>query len=233
MRGDHGEYVAQEPVSPLSPRSEAILAQRNSAMQVSPLQSPTAPYPIPQGPKGRAGNYTLPPKAYVMPTRKVVGSRRSPNGGKVPEHTAIVSSPPARDSFQSRPRSHSFRPPSELVALPTGFLQDFTNHIPADPVQQQAHNMPQDISAGFQKDITVHAPADLVRQQVHSTRRPRSQTLPSHIVEADLEAYRQRTCAACGNLQGNSQQDFVHCKKCTNVYYCTVEVSHVFFSIPY
>lgn len=214
MRGNHGKYVAQEPISPLSPRSEAILAQRHSARQVSPLQSPSAPYPVPQASKRPAGNYTLPPKAYVMPTRKPVGGRGPPN---------------KEEAIQSRPRSQSLRPLSELVAMPTGFLQDFTSHAPADCVQQNEQVLPQDVPTGFLQDFTNHAPAKSLPQQSQPAfqdapiRRPRSQTLPSHIVEADLEAYRRRACAACGNLQGNSRQDFIYCKKCTNVYYCTVE----------
>lgn len=228
---NNAEYVPQEPVSPLSPRSEAILAKRNSARQVSPLQSPTALYPVPQGPRKPAGNYTLPPKAYVMPTRKPVGGRRPPKDGEVPVPTTVMPSLPASDFVQSRPRSQSLRPLSELVAMPTGFLQDFTNHTPADSVQQRVQEPPQGVPTGFLQNFANHGPANPVQQQAQTadqetpTRRPRSQTLPSHIVEADLEAYRRRACAACGKLQRNRQQDFINCKKCTNFFYCTVEVS--------
>ncbi len=229
MRGYHGEYVAQEPVSPLSPRSEAFLAQRSSAKQVSPLQSPSAPYPIPQRLAKPAGNFTLPPQAFVMPIRKPVRERLSSNSEEASAHRVTVSRPSSHDTVQSRPRSQSLRPQSELMAMPTGFLQDFTNHATADSVQQHTEAPPQDIPTGFLQDYSDQAPAKYILQQSQTafhdtpTNRPRSRTLPSHIVEAELDAYRRRACAACGSRQQTTQQDFISCKKCTNVYYCTVE----------
>lgn len=193
--------VEQEPISPLSPRSEAILAQRNSMKPISPPQSPSAPYPLPQGPKISQAKYTLPPKAYVMPRRKPLKEQPKRNK-ETAQHTAGVSIALVRNSIQSRPRSQSFRPPSELVEMPTGFLQDFTNHAPAGHAQQSVH----------------------VASQNASTGRSRSQTLPYKSNDTGAESHR---CAACGRLQANSQQGFINCKKCINVYYCTVEVSTI------
>lgn len=229
-----------EAVSPLSPRSKAILAQRNSVTGISPLSSPDAPLPISREVRRIPGVYKLPAKAYVLP-----------------EQTSVQSSPTNRDSVRSQisnvsPRSKAFR-------MPRGFSEDATHHIPLTPIQKTIQTPPFEVPT-FLQDFTnpsnttpshpqsrfppqtdhleADASSDITESQLFDEfydvtpprtptsercRRPSSQTLPSQPIQAELSSYNHRACTACGSLQINSHRPFIPCKKCTGIYFCTVE----------
>lgn len=242
-----------EAVSPLSPRSNAILAQRNSGTGISPLSSPDAPPPISREARRIPGVYKLPAKAYAMPERRPSGGRQLSNESPVSEHT------PGRDSVRSQISNVS--PRSKAFPILPGFLEDedVTHQIPLTPIQQTTQTPPFDIPTFLQEFTTPssiihsrpqpHSPpqadhleadasSDITESQLFDefydvtprrtptsprSRRPSSQTLPSQPIQAELSSYAHRACTACGSLQKNTHQPFIPCKKCTGIYFCTVE----------
>ena len=199
-----------EPVSPLSPRSEAIMMRRNNTTKrVSPLTSPVRAktaargrQEVSRGQQRTQRNVPATPResyppAHVrnVPARKPVADYRPLRKGAVEAQKPLVINPPrTRQSVQpehgyySRPRSASFE------AIQDTYLQDFANHAPAPAPQI----LP----------IASH--------------RPRSCSVPAQNFD-QAQRDNRRSCAACGKSQKNCRDDFLACNTCRGVYYCSNE----------
>ena len=222
VRGNDVQNAGQEAVSPLSPRSEAILLRnQNSVRRISPLNSPVAVLSNNRGrrlaPKRLQPSpmmvQTLPrdsyPPAHIrnVPPRKPVNERRPAREGLVVAQVPIVVGSHPHHSV--RPEYvHSSRPRSQSVqAVPDTFLQDFTPPAPAVPDT-------------FLQDYTPPAPAAPAASI--SSRPSRSQSVPPNPTRQQQQEYERRTCAHCGKAQKNHPANFLCCKTCRGVYYCSI-----------
>jgi len=208
-RGGSVRNSEQEPVSPLSPRSEAILLQRQSLMRerVSPLNSPTGAQPAIRSRKPILKR-TKPsqmiqsppresyPPAHIrnVPPRKPVNDNRLPRKGVAVAQTPMIVNQPSHHSVYMEYSNHS-RPRSRSIqAVPDSFLQDFADHA---------------------------APGARPRPAARPSR-PRSQSVPPQPAGPSQQEYDRRSCAHCGKAQKNSTAEFLSCKICRGVFYCSM-----------
>ena len=200
-REEHeGQNAEQEPISPLSPRSEALLLrQKNSVRRMSPFSSNAdvqpsirgrQPAPMKLQPSQRRGRQppreSYPPANVrnVPPRKPVNGDHPACQGAVVAQVPIVISSRPHHSirpehDHHSRPRSQSFQ------AIPDTFLQDYAAHASPAPALISMLSQPS-----------------------------RSQSVPS-------QSSRQ-TCAHCGKAQNNCPTKFLCCKTCRGVYYCSM-----------
>ena len=209
----HG-YSEYEPVSPLSPHSQAILLKhQNSVRKVSPQTSPVGaqlpgrsqkpqrrPQQMPTEERSQPLHQQRPPiprdsypPAHIrkVPPRKAVETAQGSSKGKVIARKPMVinNSAPRQSVYASY--GHVSRPRSQSVheAIPESFLQDFADHA-----------------------ISTH---------VDTTQRPRSQSFApptSHQRQIDQG---KATCAYCGKRQRNARDGFFPCPICPVVSYCS------------
>ena len=200
-RGD-AQNAGHEPVSPLSPRSEAIIARRqNTVRRVSPVNTPTRSRSMargrqpgsqrsrpPQRTARSAPRESYPPASIrICPPRKpVVDSRPSRQGTVNAQNPVMVSQ---ERHYSIRPEhAHASRPRSQSVQpIPDTFLQDFADHSAPAPQPSRSQSVPPVAS----------------RQAQHQ--RPTEHS----------------SCAHCGKLQKNQRGEFICCPTCRGVFYCS------------
>ena len=207
VTGEDVQNAGQEPVSPLSPRSKVMSLQSlNSVRRISPLSSPVMAQSDNRGwqqppkqsqPSQRrvqpSPRESFPP-AHIrnVPPRKPVNDRRPPREGLVVAQIPVVIGSQPHHSVRPE-HVHSSRPRSQsFQAVPDTFLQDYTPPAPA-------------------------APAASIR-----SRPSRSQSVSPNSSRQEQLAFDRRTCAHCGKAQKNCPANFLCCKTCRGVYYCSI-----------
>ncbi|KAL6715113.1 hypothetical protein ACLMJK_007374 [Lecanora helva] len=204
-RGSGAHYPEQEPVSPLSPQSIAILTQRqNSVKRVSPITSPIRSrstarrQQTPQ--RTQATAQSVPRESYpparirnCPPRKPVTGHTSPPQNGSVRVHNPVLVNQERHTSVRpehvrpSRPRPQSFH---ALDPIPETYLQDFSDHTaaPAPPRPQRP------------RSITSPPPTT---NTTHPLPNPRT------------------TCSHCGKPQRSHPTQFISCPTCRGVFYCS------------
>lgn len=192
-RSHNNPDLEQQPVSPLSPRSEAIwFRQQESAGPVSP-HDPRKSF--------------LPAEIFDIPKRKAVSGQYS--------HSKNSSRSGLDKGFGCEI--------VDLPRISQQYLGDWQNHAPSSSDLKVYHvevdskrrsrsrsvvgvmEMPPEL---FLQDLQDHAPA---------SQRPRSGSVPAN---SNINSGRKR-CYNCGTHDAPTRKAFIKCGTCINIYYCT------------